>query len=39
MLEFKKAELADKMWVDECLLHCESYNCECTFGNLFIWST
>lgn len=39
MLEFRKPELSDKPWVDECLKHAFSMNCEYTFGNLYIWST
>ena len=38
MLDFKKPEISDKKWVDECLKHANSMNCEYTFGNLFIWS-
>ncbi|MBQ9516727.1 MAG: DUF2156 domain-containing protein [Eubacterium sp.] len=38
MLNFKTAELADKEWVDECLLHANSMNCEYTFGNQYIWT-
>jgi hypothetical protein len=39
MLDFKKPEIDDKPWVDKCLAHANSMNCEYTFGNLFIWST
>ncbi len=39
MLDFKKPEIEDKEWVNECLAHANSMNCEYTFGNLFIWST
>ena len=39
MLEFKKPELKDKEWVDECFSHSNSFNCEYTFGNLYVWST
>lgn len=39
MLNFKKPEITDKKWVDECLLHANSYNCEYTFGNVFVWAT
>lgn len=39
MLEFHKATLSDKDWVNKCLTHAGSYNCEYTFGNLFVWST
>lgn len=39
MLNFKKPTIKDKKWVDECLKHANSMNCEYTFGNLFIWST
>ena len=38
MLEFKKPELSDKQWVDSCMAHANSFNCEYTFGNLFCWS-
>ncbi len=39
MLEFKKPEITDKQWVNDCLVHANSMNCEYTFGNLFIWSS
>ena len=39
MLEFKKPEITDKQWVNYCLAHANSMNCEYTFGNLFIWSS
>lgn len=39
MLEFKKPETTDKQWVNDCLVHANSMNCEYTFGNLFIWSS
>ena len=39
MLEFKKPEITDKQWVNDCLAHANSMNCEYTFGNLFIWSS
>jgi len=39
MLEFKKPEIQDKQWVDKCLAHSGSMNCEYTFGNMYIWST
>lgn len=39
MLKFKKPEIADKEWVDKCLMHANSMNCEYSFGNVFIWST
>ena len=38
MLEFKKPELCDMQWVNSCLAHANSLNCEYTFGNLFCWS-
>lgn len=38
MLQFKKPELSDKDWVNACLKHANSMNCEYTFGNLFIWT-
>ena len=38
MLEFKKPELSDKIWVDECLKHAGSMSCEYTFGNTFVWA-
>ena len=37
MLEFKKPEITDKQWINDCLVHANSMNCEYTFGNLFIW--
>lgn len=39
MLEFYKPTIDDKAWVDECLKNVNSFNCEYTFGNLFVWST
>ena len=39
MLEFRKPAIDDKEWVDECLKYANSFNCEYTFGNLFVWST
>lgn len=39
MLSFKRAQISDKAWVDDCLCHASSMNCEYTFGNLYIWST
>lgn len=39
MLNFKRVEISDKAWVDKCLSHANSMNCEYSFGNLFIWST
>lgn len=39
MLDFKKPEIDDKIWIDECLKYANSFNCEYTFGNLFVWST
>lgn len=38
MLSFKTPQLSDKEWVNECLKHANSMNCEYTFGNLFIWA-
>lgn len=38
MLEFKTPQLSDKDWVNACLKHANSMNCEYTFGNLFIWA-
>ena len=37
MLEFKKPTLSDKEWVDACLAHANSMNCEYTFGNVFCY--
>ena len=37
MLDFKKPELSDMGWVNSCLSHANSLNCEYTFGNLFCW--
>lgn len=39
MLEFKTPEISDKCWVNECLSHANSMNCEYSFGNIFIWAT
>lgn len=39
MLNFKKPEIEDKIWVDECLKHANSMNCEYTFGNVYVWAT
>lgn len=39
MLSFHKPTIEDKGWVDKCLKHANSFNCEYTFGNIFIWST
>ena len=39
MLVFKKPEIEDKGWVDECLKHANSLNCEYSFGNVFVWAT
>lgn len=38
MLNFKSPEIEDKKWVDECLKHSRSLNCEYTFGNVFVWA-
>lgn len=38
MLDFHKPTINDKGWVDECLSHVGSMNCEYTFGNLFSWA-
>ena len=37
MLDFKKPELSDMTWVNKCLSHANSLNCEYTFGNVFCW--
>lgn len=37
MLDFRKPVIDDKKWVDERLKYAASFNCEYTFGNLFIW--
>lgn len=39
MLDFGKPVVDDKQWVDECLKYVNSFNCEYTFGNIFVWST
>lgn len=39
MLNFSKPTIEDKAWVDKCLRHANSYNCEYSFGNIFIWAT
>lgn len=39
MLNFKKPDIEDKIWVDECLSHAHSFNCEYNFGNVFVWKT
>ena len=38
MLEFRPAQLSDKEWVNNCLKHANSMNCEYTFGNIYIWT-
>ena len=38
MLDFKRCELSDRDWVNECLKHANSMNCEYTFGNMYIWT-
>ena len=38
MLEFKKPEISDKEWVDECLKHANSMSCEYTFGTTYVWA-
>ncbi len=37
MLELKKIQLEDKIWIDEILSDCPFYGCEYTFGNNFAW--
>lgn len=37
MLDFKTPTLDDKPWVDACLKHAGSMNCEYVFGNVYIW--
>lgn len=37
MLELKKAELADKIWVDELLGYSDFRCCEYSFANIFAW--
>lgn len=39
MLCFKTPVIEDKKWVDECLKNVNSFNCEYTFGNAYIWHT
>ena len=39
MLSFSKPAIDDKEWVDECFKYVNSFNCEYTFGNLFVWAT
>jgi hypothetical protein len=39
MLDFNKPKIEDKKWVDECLAHAHSMNCEYSFGTVFIWAT
>lgn len=39
MLTFSKPTIEDKQWVDECFKYVNSFNCEYTFGNLFVWAT
>ncbi len=39
MLNFKKPEISDKPWVDECLKHAASMSCEYTFGNTYVWAS
>ena len=38
MLDFKTPEISDKVWVDKCLKHAASMNCEYSFGNIFVWT-
>lgn len=38
MLNFRKPAIEDKQWVDECLKYAGSYNCEYTFGDIFVWA-
>lgn len=38
MLDFRKAELSDKLLVDEYLRKSDFRGCEYTFGNLLMWS-
>lgn len=39
MIVFKEPEISDRSWVNECLSHAHSMNCEYTFGNIFVWRT
>lgn len=39
MLEFRKPEISDKQWVDECFSKVKSVNCEYAFGNCYVWNT
>lgn len=39
MLSFSKPKIEDKIWVNECLKHANSMNCEYSFGNMLIWAT
>ena len=39
MLDFKEPKITDKPWVDQCLSHAHSMNCEYTFGNIYVWRT
>lgn len=39
MLEFKIPAVEDKQWVDKCLSYANSFNCEYTFGNVYVWHT
>ena len=38
MLEFRTVQLSDKEWINNCLKHANSMNCEYTFGNIYIWT-
>ncbi|MBQ7740669.1 MAG: DUF2156 domain-containing protein [Eubacterium sp.] len=38
MLDFHEPSINDKKWVDKCLRHANSLNCEYTFGNVYIWA-
>lgn len=37
MLDFKKIELSDRLWMDELLKAANLDTCICSFGNMFIW--
>lgn len=39
MLDFAPPIIEDKAWVDKCFSTVKSYNCEYTFGNMFVWKT
>lgn len=39
MIAFREPEISDRTWVNACLTHAHSMNCEYTFGNIYVWRT